>query len=154
LQSCTAEHGSAHAAVPDQFCSFNVDFLVVVATRCASEPLSPALHDQLPTSVDVLDGFRSSSTAESFRDPGTNRGHRKYRSFTKPVLRSAVTQNFIHRATAVQFERKQIQIAFSALTLLVGRQEGHPADKKNWVVAGMLAWLSVWEKVQICIWPS
>jgi len=43
-------------------------------------------------------------------------------------------------------------IAFSALTLLVGRQEGHPACKK--LNGGMLAWLSVWGKVQICIWPS
>jgi len=33
-------------------------------------------------------------------------------------------------------------VAFSALTLLDGRQEGHPACKKlsDWV----LAWLSVW----------
>jgi len=31
-------------------------------------------------------------------------------------------------------------LAFSALTLLVGRQEGHPACKK--LSAGMLAWLS------------
>ena len=31
-------------------------------------------------------------------------------------------------------------IAFSALTLLVGRQEGHPACKK--LSGGMLAWLS------------
>jgi len=30
--------------------------------------------------------------------------------------------------------------AFSALTLLVGRQEGHPACKK--LSGGMLAWLS------------
>ena len=30
--------------------------------------------------------------------------------------------------------------AFSALTLLVGRQEGHPACKK--LSSGMLAWLS------------
>jgi len=37
--------------------------------------------------------------------------------------------------------------AFSALTLLVGRQEVHPACKK-------LAWLSVWSEVQTCIWPS
>jgi len=41
---------------------------------------------------------------------------------------------------------------FSALTLLVGRQEGHPACKK--VNGGMLVWLWVWVKVQICIWPS
>jgi len=31
--------------------------------------------------------------------------------------------------------------AFSALTLLVGRQEGHPACKKQ--SGGMLVWLSV-----------
>jgi len=38
-------------------------------------------------------------------------------------------------------------LAFSALTLLVGRQEGHPAG-------AVLAWLSVWSEVQTCIWPS
>ena len=43
-------------------------------------------------------------------------------------------------------------IAFSALTLLVGRQEGHPACKKQ--SGGVLVWLSVWSKVQTCIWPS
>jgi len=43
-------------------------------------------------------------------------------------------------------------ISFSALTLLVGRQEGHPACKK--LSGGVLAWLLVWSKVQICIWPS
>ena len=42
--------------------------------------------------------------------------------------------------------------AFSALTLLVGRQEGHPACKK--LSGGMLVWLSVWSEVQTCIWPS
>jgi len=42
--------------------------------------------------------------------------------------------------------------AFGALTLLVERQEGHPACKK--LSGGMLAWLSVWGEVQICIWPS
>jgi len=41
---------------------------------------------------------------------------------------------------------------FSALTLLVGRQEGHPACKK--LSGGVLAWLFVWSDVQICIWPS
>jgi len=33
-------------------------------------------------------------------------------------------------------------LAFSALMLLVGRQEGHPACKK--LSGGVLAWLSVW----------
>ena len=42
--------------------------------------------------------------------------------------------------------------AFSALTLLVGRQEGHPACKR--LNGEVLAWLSVWSEVQTCIWPS
>jgi len=37
--------------------------------------------------------------------------------------------------------------AFSALTLLVGRQEENPAHKKS--SDGVLAWLSVWSVVQI-----
>ena len=45
-----------------------------------------------------------------------------------------------------------IIMAFSALTLLVGRQEGHPACKK--LSGGVLAWLSLWNKVQTCIWLS
>ena len=44
------------------------------------------------------------------------------------------------------------QFSFSALTLLVGRQEGHPACKK--LSGGVLVWLSVWSKVLACIWPS
>jgi len=40
----------------------------------------------------------------------------------------------------------------SALTLLVGWQEGHRACKK--LSGVVLAWLSVWDEVQICIWPS
>jgi len=43
-------------------------------------------------------------------------------------------------------------IAFSVLTLLLGQQEGHPACKK--LSGGMLAWLCVRVKVQICIWSS
>jgi len=42
--------------------------------------------------------------------------------------------------------------AFSALMLLVGRQEGHPACKK--LSSEVLAWLSVWSEMQTCIWPS
>ena len=37
----------------------------------------------------------------------------------------------------------------SALTLLVGWQEGHPACKK--LSGRVLAWLSVWSEVQTCI---
>jgi len=52
------------------------------------------------------------------------------------------------------FNRKcTLQYAFSALTRLVGWQEGHPLCKK--LSGGVLAWLSVWNEVQIvCIWPS
>jgi len=39
--------------------------------------------------------------------------------------------------------------AFSALTLLVEPQEGHPACKK--LSGGVLAWLSVWSELQTCI---
>jgi len=42
--------------------------------------------------------------------------------------------------------------AFSDLMLCVGQQEGHPPCKK--LSSGMLAWLCLWVKVQICIWPS
>ena len=45
-----------------------------------------------------------------------------------------------------------VLIAFSALMLLVGRLEGHPACKK--LSGGVLAWLPVWSKVQTCILPS
>jgi len=39
--------------------------------------------------------------------------------------------------------------AFSASTLLVGQQEGHPACKK--LSGGMLV---IWDGVQTCMWPS
>ena len=42
-----------------------------------------------------------------------------------------------------------LSVAFSALTLLVRRQEGHPACKI--LSGGVLAWLSVWSEVQTCI---
>jgi len=43
-------------------------------------------------------------------------------------------------------------IAFSALTLLLGDRKGVRPVKK--LSGGVLAWLSVWSKVQTCIWPS
>jgi len=42
--------------------------------------------------------------------------------------------------------------AFSALTLLVGQQEGHPVCKK--LIAEVLAWLSVWSEVQTAYGPA
>jgi len=43
-------------------------------------------------------------------------------------------------------------IGLSVLMLLVDQQEGHPACTK--LSGRVLAWLSVWDKVQICMWPS
>jgi len=45
-----------------------------------------------------------------------------------------------------------LQDVFSALTLLVGQQEGRAVCKK--LSGGVLAWLSVWSEVKTCIWPS
>jgi len=42
-------------------------------------------------------------------------------------------------------------IAFCALTLLVGEQEGHPTCKTELWGAGVVICLG---EVQICIWPS
>jgi len=47
------------------------------------------------------------------------------------------------------FDFSAVYFAFSALTLLVGWQEGHPACKK--LSSGVLAWLSVWSEVQTCM---
>jgi len=52
----------------------------------------------------------------------------------------------------ISYPLSDVRIAFSALTLLVGRQEGHPACKK--LSGEVLAWLSVWSEVQTCICSS
>ena len=51
----------------------------------------------------------------------------------------------VMRASPLLFYRCHKQFAFSALTLLVGWQEGHPACKK--LSGGVLAWLFVWSDV-------
>ena len=57
-----------------------------------------------------------------------------------------VVPNKFHRAV------KRLCVCV-CLTLLVGRQEEHPAHKK--LSDGVLAWLSVWSVAQmICIWSS
>ena len=57
-----------------------------------------------------------------------------------------------HKHTPFPINYCVTKYAFSALTLLVGWQEGHPACKK--LSGGVLVWLSVWSEVQPCIWPS
>jgi len=61
--------------------------------------------------------------------------------------------NSIHLAPVVgMLSLLHTYYASSALTLLVGRQEGQLACKKQ--SGGVLAWLSVWSELQTCIWPS
>ena len=76
-------------------------------------------------------------------------------STLSPYLTLAVLIALISLTTvqsAIFIDRLVALYAFSALTLLVGRQEGHPACKKQ--SGGVLVWLSVWSEVQTCIWPS
>ena len=63
----------------------------------------------------------------------------------KNILVTLLAVAFMTTATA-------IKIAFSALMPLVGRQEGHLACKK--LSGGVLALLSFWSEVQICISPG
>ena len=63
-----------------------------------------------------------------------------------------MAETFRRHLKTILFNCLAFLVAFSALTLLVGRQEGHPACKK--LSGGVLVWLSVWSKMQTCIWPS
>ena len=63
------------------------------------------------------------------------------------------TASALHSCETQQsFSTTSLLVAFRALTLLVGWQEGHPACKK--LSGGVLAWLSTWSEVQTCIWSS
>ena len=68
------------------------------------------------------------------------------------LMPSAKRPRYEQATSSVQFSSVDTSFAFSALTLLVGRQEGHPACKK--LSGGVLAWLSAWSEVQTCICPS
>jgi len=68
--------------------------------------------------------------------------------YLKKEYINTVSQKNVH----LLFLINSVKIAIRALTLLVGRQEGHPACKKLRGV--VLTWLSVWSEVQTCIRPS
>ena len=61
---------------------------------------------------------------------------------------SAATDNYVYYSLLYCC----IFICLSALTLLVGRQKGHPACKT--LSGGVLAWLSLLSEVKTCIWRS
>jgi len=65
------------------------------------------------------------------------------------VLAAQLTQ-ITHDCISFRYLLTALLVAFGALTLSIGQQEGHPACENR---GGVLAWLSVWGEVQICIWP-
>ena len=90
-------------------------------------------------------------------DTARNCEARRLLSIDVSFPRGAQQQTRTHAATAADRWDRQTDGhicvgSVSALTLLVGRQEGHPACKKQ--SGGVLAWLSVRSEVQTCIWPS
>ena len=79
---------------------------------------------------------------------GSQTGHNLAKMGTSPLNGSILRQNEAYRAifctlkttSSFIFLLPVVWFSFSALTLLVGWQEGHPACKK--LSGGMLAWLS------------
>jgi len=81
--------------------------------------------------------------------------HAKYHQNQSSCCRHIATFPFFRMADGshLGFLNSGILTAgISALTLLVGRQEGHLACKK--LSGGILAWLSVWAEVQIAHGPA
>ena len=126
----------------------------------ATEPVSYHLESQVPGGgsetlrdrAEFYSSFICGNGTCHGRDPGVVLPSRLYCSTkTRPSL-SALS--WLQLSSLLSFSSLMLKLkyAFSALTLLVGRQEGHPACKK--LSGGVLAWLSVWSEVQTCIWPS
>jgi len=68
------------------------------------------------------------------------------------LMQQLIFSYFCCYAVVMLFVVMPMCLAFSALTLLVGWQEGHPACKK--LSGEVLVWLSVWSKAHTCIWSS
>jgi len=87
----------------------------------------------------------------AWRHPSTSptRCYKEFRVSPKGELGPLLFQVFLEYDFVFHC---QAATALSALTLLFGRQEGHPACKK--LSGGVLAWLSVLSEVQTCIWPN
>ena len=65
----------------------------------------------------------------------------KFKDFSS-TFKHLICFQALSRALKFLFKIQAFSIAFSALTLLVGQQEGHPACKKNWVVGCWHGYLS------------
>ena len=75
--------------------------------------------------------------------------HREYPGCANIICQVAAPMRLVAASAAACCFLVVVVYAFSALTLLVGRQEGHPVCKK--LSGGVLALLSVWSEVQSCI---
>ena len=71
------------------------------------------------------------------------------RRYTGDIPKSTVVGLFMTHCLQLNLQLHTIGMTFSALTLLAGQQEGHPACKK--LSGGVLVWLSVWSEVHTCI---
>jgi len=110
------------------------------------------------TVIRIIISFSYTSPAHLFTSGFTpsfsaNPSHRS-RFFSSSGLTTWISQTLTVTSEHIRFYYSFAfsVFAFSALTLLVGRQEGHPACKN--LHGGVLAWLSVWSEVQTCIWPT
>jgi len=63
------------------------------------------------------------------------------------MLLVILTSSFYRQVFIIHLTANYLQ-CFDAVG---GWQEGHPSCEN---FSGVLAWLSVWSKVQSCIWPS
>ena len=95
------------------------------------------------------DKYRHAPQPQWWRSKNSNTKLHLYRIFILPIMLYGSECWAINKA---DIPVQRIDAAFSALTLLVRRQEGYPACKK--LSGGVLAWLSVWSMVQTCIWPT
>jgi len=78
--------------------------------------------------------------------------HRRCFAFCAGSVSNNWHNMYWHSYLAFMLNMLPARFAFSALTLLVGQQEGHPTCKK--LSGGVLVWLSVWSAVQTSIWSS
>ena len=113
------------------------------------EPRSARRHQRLPPG----DASLSQAAVHCLRDQLPQR----HCCMPLPVLcwltREFATGMWINCCMGYDVTVTVPRLSFSALSLLVGRQEGHPACKN--LSGEVLAWLSVWSKVQIIfIWSS
>ena len=127
--------------------SFSLYILLIVFLFSSTTQICLARGARVCISIVGASALRLSLQACQDRQTAVDQQCRIHQNSARNTRRQRYTR-FAFRLLYCYFTA----IAFCALTLLVGRQEGHPACKK--LSSGVLAWLSVWSEVQTCIWPS